>query len=306
MSSPVRLSPARTVLLWGLAIVWFAEMTLWDVRALAEMWTRFWVQLAPSEPDLATALYLTHATEGAAKGALGVLAVYALRSRLPFVRTALFVPMALVPPLNLLFQFRAQGFPLRPTLIGATLSVILWQTFFLFRDRAPRPAYPSDEPAARRRLTPAEWMAYTWFGVNAVVLSAAAILFLFAPDTGVRLAFGYLTRSAGAQASLPEGLTWSAMAVGTHLAAFGIATWIGTVTLRRSPTVRQAVTAASTLHAALLAAVPLARLAWMTGGDGAAASLLVWSVPLLAGWLVFAALSYRTSPAALDVASVTY
>lgn len=306
MSSPVRLSPVRTVLLWGLAIVWFAEMTLWDVRALAEMWTRFWVQFAPSEPNLATALYLTHATEGAAKGAFGVLAVYALRSGLPFVRAALFVPMALVPPLNLLFQFRAQGFPLRPTLIGATLSVILWQTFFLFRDRAPLPEYSSDEPAARRRLTPAERIAYAWFGVNAVVLSAAALLFLFAPDTGVHLAFGSLTRSARADGPLPEGLTFSAMAVGTHLAALAIATWIGTVSLRRSPIVRQAVTAASTLHAALVCAVPFARLARVTGGDSATSSLLVWSVPLLAGWVVFAALSHRTSPAALDVASVTY
>ena len=306
MSSRIRLSRARTVLLWGLAIVWFSEMALWDLRPLSEVWTRFWVLVAPPDPQLTTVLHLTHATEGAVKGAFGALAVFALRSGVPFVRTALFVPMAFVPPLNLLFQFRAQGFPIRPTLIGATLTVILWQTFFLFRDGDPQPPRRPEEPPARLRMTAADLATIAWLGVNAAVLSAAAMLFLVTPDTGLRLAFGCLTSGVGATAPMPPGLTWSAMAVGTHLTALSIAAWIGVFTVHRSPIVRRAVASASTVHAALLCLVPLRQLVPM-GGGCATSSLLAWSAPLLAGWLLYAALSYRTSLAArpLDAAPAT-
>jgi hypothetical protein len=249
--------------------------------------------LAPDDPQLATGLYLTHAVEAAAKGALGVLAVYALRSRTPFVRSALFVPMALVPPLNVAFQFRAQGFPLRPTLIGATLSVILWETFFLLKDRA-EPSRMTDV-AARSRPSVSDSLQYVWFAANAIVLTIASALFLFAPDTGLRLAFPCFSGLLDAARTVPSGLTLAGMAVGTHLTAVGTSTWIATVYSRSNRAVRQAVAAANTLHAALLCMLPLPQLARETGRSCATSSLLIYSIPLLAGWLVYAALSHRTS-----------
>ena len=285
-SSPAHLSRARTFLLWALAVVWFTEMTLSAVRPLMETWTQFWEYLAPDDPRL----YLTNAVLAAAKGALGVLAVYALRSRNPFVRSALFVPMALVPPLNVVFPFRAQGFLLRPTMIGATLSVILWQTFFLFHDREEQPRRSIDAAAARSRLSLYDVMRYFWFATNAVVLSVAATLFLVAPDFGVRLAFPCLSGSGDA---VPPGLRLTGMVVGTHLTAVAIATWIGTVYSRSNAMVCRAVAAANTLHSALLCMLPVAQLALEAGKRCTLSSPLIYSFPLLAGWLVYAALSYR-------------
>lgn len=284
--APPRLSRARTVVLWGLAVVWFAEMMLSGVRPLTEKWTQFWEYLAPDDPRL----YLTYAVLAAAKAALGVLALYALRSRSPFVRSALFIPMALVPPLNVAFPFQAQGFLLRPTLIGATLSVILWQTFFLFRDDAtPSSRMPST--AAGSRLT--RWQAanYAWFAVNATILTFAAALFLFAPEVGVRLAFPCLSGSGD---TYPPGLALLGMVVGTHLTAVATATWIGTVFSRSNATVRLAVATSSTTHTALLCTLPLAQLAREAGTRCATSSLLIYSIPLLLGWLTYGALANRT------------
>ncbi len=47
-SSPARLNRARTFILWALAVVWFAEMALWGLRPLSEMWTRFWGSSLPT------------------------------------------------------------------------------------------------------------------------------------------------------------------------------------------------------------------------------------------------------------------
>jgi hypothetical protein len=286
-SSSGRLHLGRTFILWALAVVWFTEMTLSGVRPLTETWTQFWEYLAPDDPRL----YLTYAVLAAAKGALGVLAVYALRSRSPFVRSALFVPMALVPPLKVAFPFRSQGFLLRPTLIGATLSVILWQTFFLLKDGA-EPSTQAVSAAVRPRLSRWDAFQYVWFAANAIVLTLAAAQFLFAPDFGVRLAFPCVSGSGDA---VPSGLTLTGMVVGTHLTAVATATWIGTAYSRSNATVRQAVAAANTLHAALLCVLPLAQLALEAGTRCATSSLLIYSIPLLAGWLAYAALSYRTA-----------
>ena len=286
-SSAARLSSARTFILWGLAVVWFSEMTLSGVRPLTESWTQFWGYLAPDDPRL----YLTYAVLAAGKGALGVLAVFALRSRSPFVRSALFVPMALVPPLNLAFVFRAQGFLLRPTLIGATLSVILWQTFFLFKDDA-EPSSQAVSAADRSRLSWWDVAQYVWFAANAIVLTLAAALFLYAPDFGVRLAFPCFSGSGDA---VPSGLTLTGMVVGTHLTAVATATWISTVYSRSNTTVRRAVAVANTLHAAVLCMLPLAQLVLEAGTRCATSSLLIYSIPLLAGWLIYGALAYRSS-----------
>lgn len=290
-SSPARLSRARTFILWALAIVWFTEMSLWGLRPLSETWTRFWGILTPNDPQLAMGLYLTHAFEAAAKGALGVLAVYALRSRTPFVRSALFMPMALVPPLNVAFQFRAQGFPMGPTLVGATLSVILWETYFLFKDRA-EPSQMTKVPA-RLHLSVSDLLRYVWLATNAILLTIASAIFLFAPDTGLRHAFPCLSGLLDAAGTVPSSLTLAGMAVGAHLTAVATATWIATVYSRTNATVRQAVAVANIVFA-LLCMLPLLQLAREAGRGCATSSLLIYSIPLLAGWIVYAALSYRT------------
>ena len=85
------------------------------------------------------------------------------------------------------------------------------------------------------------------------------------------------------------------MVVGTHLTAVATATWIGTAWSRSNATVRQAVAAANTLHAALLCMLPLPQIALEAGTRCATSSLLIYSIPLLAGWLIYGALSYRTA-----------
>ena len=285
MSSPPRLHTARTIVLWGLAIVWFVEMALSAVRPLTEKWTQFWVYVAPDDPRL----YLTYAILAAAKGALGVLAVYAIRSRSPFARSALFIPMALVPPLNVVFPFQAQGFLLRPTLIGTTLSVILWQTFFLMKDDAESSS-ARVSTVVRSPLSGWHAVQYAWFAANAVGLTLVAALFLFAPEEGVRLAFPCV---AGSGDTYPSGLTLVGLVVGTHLTAVATATWLGTYYSRSNATIRQAVAAANTLHATVLCALPLAQLAFSAGRACAASSLLVYSIPLLGGWLAYLAFRYR-------------
>lgn len=287
-ASPARLHAMRTVVLWGFAVVWFAEMTLWGIRPLADLWTRVWAMPVPGDPSLATALYLTHAIEAAAKGALGVLAVYALRSGSPLVRTLLFVPMALVPPLNLAFPFRAQGFSLVPTLIGATLSVILWETFFLLKDRSAEPVAPgADAPASRESTS--GWLERGWWSANALLMTLVAGFFIRVPATAVRLALPCLAGPVDAAPVLPGALTIAGMTVGTHLAAVATATWIGAQYVRRNTTVLRAVAAANTLLFALLCALPLVQLARHAGTDCALSSPLLYAVPLLAGWSVYAA-----------------
>lgn len=293
MTSRPPLNRARTTVLAVLAVVWFGEMVLWGIRPLAELWARLWGLLA-MDPREATALYLAHTIEAAAKGALGVLAVFALRSRTPFTRSALLAAMALVPPLNVAFPFRAQGWPLRPTLIGATISVVLWETFVLFRDPAERPRRPA-RLAPRSGATLAGAVRRGWFAANAIVLTLAGACFLFAPSAGLRLT---LPCVVGPPASVPSAQTLAGMAVGTHLTALAVATWIGTIWWRRHTAVRRAVASANAVHAALLCALPGVQLARSAGITCASSSLLVYAIPLLAGWLAYAALSPRAAPSA--------
>jgi hypothetical protein len=291
-STTPRLSRMRTFLLWALAIVWFSEMTLWAVRPLAEVWTRFWQQLPPDDPQLATALYITHALEAAAKGALGVLAVFALRSGKPSVRGALFVPMALVPPLNLAFQFRAQGFPPGPTTVGTVLSCILWGSFFLFKERADQVPAATDRPGIAAP-SQRESFQFAWLGANATILTLAASLFLFAPDAGLRAIFPCLAGWLDASRGVPPGLTHGLMAVGTHVLAVSIALWIATASVRRRPTVRRAGIAASTVLAGLVCVLPLRQIAVDLGRACAVSSLLIYALPLFAAWVLYAAVWYR-------------
>lgn len=284
------LSGARTFVLWGLAIVWFSEMVLWGLRSLSEGWgARVWDVAVPADPQLATALHIARTLHAPDKAALGVLAVFAIRSKDPFVRTALYVSMSLVPPLNVAFLFRAQGFPLQPTAIGTVLSIILWGSFILFREHAD---HTPSTGASSGQVPIARWeiVRYGWFALNATILTVIALGFLFAPRGALNVMLpcsGSLLRAHEGQL---EGLTYSATAVGTHVFALATATWIATVHGRRNRILPQAVTVAMTVHAALMCALPLTQIIRNVGAPCATSSTVFLSVPLLVGWLTYAAI----------------
>lgn len=287
-SATQHLSKMRTFLLCAFVVVWFSEMILWGVRPLAESWTLFWQQLPPDDPQLASALFITHALEATVKGALGVLAVYALRSRDPAVRLALFVPMALVPPLNLAFQFRAQGFPAGPTTVGTVFSLILWGSFLLFRDRTGEQAKAPGQPETSR------WQTFQtiWLVANATFLTAAAALFLFTPDAGLRAIFPCLTASLDGSHGVPPGLTHGLMAVGTHVLAVSIAVWIAIGYTQSNPTARQAVIAASLLLTGLIVVLPFREILQDLGQSCARSSLLLYAVPWFTAWVMYVGTFY--------------
>jgi len=295
----------RTFLLWALAVVWFSEMALWAIRPLSEWWTVFWQQLPPDDPQLTSALYLTHALEACAKGALGVLAIFALRSGSPSVRSALFVPMASVPPLNLAFQFRAQGFPLGPTTVGAVLSAILWGSFFSFRDPVV-PAPVGIEAAGPPGPTRPATVQRAMLGATGVLLTLAASMFLFVPRAGLRLVFPCLSAPLASAGGVPPGLTHSLMAVGTHVSAVTLAIWIAATNGRIDPTVRRAAAASSATLLFLVALLPLRGIGLELGRACASSSVLVLAIPLLAAWAIHGLVSDRAVGGGSAVAPVTY
>lgn len=299
----LQLSRIRTFLFWGLAFVWFSEMMLWGLQSLATRWTNVWNIVAPQDPQLAVALSMTHAVEAAAKGALGVLAVFGLRSKNPSTRTVLFASMALVPPLNIAFQFRAQGFPTGSVAVATVFSLILWGSFFLFRER-PR-LLERRETGTSRPLPPSRWeiLQYTWLAANSVILTLTGVLFLFAPRTALDFVFPFLSGVLAKGDGGLSSLVHTSLADGTHLVALATVTWIATVYSRSNPALRHAVTVASTVHAGLLCLLPLRQILMEVGAHRATSSILVLSVPLLVGWALYAAFSYRVqSNAGVDVA----
>lgn len=283
-----QLSAVRSVVLWGLAVVWFSETVLWGLRSLSEGWgAKVWDVMVPADPQLATALHIARTFHAPDKAALGVLAVFAIRSKDPFVRTGLYVSMALVPPLNLTFLFRAQGFPLQPTAIATVLSIVLWVSFFLFREHA-QPAQSIGQGSGQAPLSRWEMVRYVWFALNATMLAVMALGFLLAPRSALNFmlpcSVGLLHAHEGQLASL----TYSATAVGTHLCALAIATWIATVYCRSHLVLRQAATVAMTAHAALICALPLSQIIREVGARCAVSSTAFLSVPLLVGWVMYA------------------
>ena len=96
-----------------------------------------------------------------------MLALFGLLSRNAPARTALFVSMSLVPPINIAFHFRAQGFPVSSMTIATVLSSILWVSFLLIREPAQQ-AEPSEV------TEPWEIFGYAWFALSATVLTVLA------------------------------------------------------------------------------------------------------------------------------------
>jgi hypothetical protein len=296
-SSIPQLSRVRTFLFGALAFVWFAEMVQWGFLASTGGWQNIWKDIAP---QLATALLIAHAIRAAAKGALGVMAVFGMRSKNPSTRTALFVFMALVPPLNIIFPCRADGFPLGTTAVAAVFSAILWVSFFIFKE----PIQQSEQKPFQ--LPPSLWetIQYIWFAVNSAALTLMALLFLSAPRTALDFVFPSLSSLLRTYEAGLSSITSSNLSSGTHLLALATASWIATAYSRSNPTLRQAMTVASVVHAGLICLLPLRRVILEIGGSSATYSILIVFAPLFVGWLFYAAFSYRVEIKKLQKAYV--
>jgi hypothetical protein len=283
MFSTAPLSRVRTVLFGGLALVWFGEMLLTGVQPFAETWTRFWKMYPPDNRQLAAALYITHAFEAPLKAALLVLALFGLLSTNASARTALFVSMSLVPPINIAFHFRAQGFPVSSMTIATVLSSILWVSFVLFREPAQH-AEASEATGSWEIFRPA------WFALSASVLSVLALLFLFTPNTVLYWEFPCLSDVFDAHQGELASLSVSTLAAGSHLTALATATWFATAHSRSNRTLRQAMTLASIAYAGLVCVLPLRQIISHAGWNCSTSPVLIPFVALLVGWLTYAAL----------------
>jgi len=280
-----QLSRMRTFLFGALAFFWFVEMVQWGFLASTGGWQNVWKDVVP---QLTTALLITHAIRAAAKGALGVMAVFGMRSKSPTVRTALFVSMSLVPPLNIIFPCRADGFPLGTTAVAAIFSAILWTSFFLFKE-------PVQQSRDSVQISPSRWetIQYLWFAVNSIILTLAAVFFLSAPRTALNFIFPSLSGLLHTYETGLASMTSSNLSSGTHLLALAIASWIATIYGRSNPKLRQAMTVASVVNAGLICLLPLRRVVLEIGGISATTSILIAFAPLFIGWMLYAAFSYK-------------
>jgi hypothetical protein len=284
------------VLFAGMALVWFNEMLFLGFQPLSKVWAYLWQVTLPTPPQLAAAFPITWAVAAPAKGALCVMAIAGLISKNPFARTALFVSMALVPPLNIAFPFRQQGFLPGPVTVATVLSTILWGSFFLFREPARRTT--GEQAAASDRSASTGWdvLPRAWFAIYAAALSILALLLLFSPLRALSLILPCLSSAPNADNAGLSSLIHTSLASGTHMLAVATAFWIGTVGYRRSSVLRGALTAAGTVHAGLFLIFPLRKIALSFGGACAVSSILIVFVPLFVGWLLIAALSYGAVP----------
>lgn len=289
--SALQLSRIRTFLFGALAASWFTEMVFLGFQAFSKVWTSLWQVVPPENPQLVTALSIIWAVAAPAKGALFVMAIFGLRSKNPIARTALFVSMALIPPLNLAFPFRQQGFLLRPVAVATVLSIILWGSFFLFREPAQQP----EQKGTRGEVPRSRWeiVQDVWFAAYSATLTLMAFLFLFAPRTALRVILPCLASLMNTYEGELPGLIHSTMASGTHLLALAVASWIATAYSRKNPALRKAMAVASTVHAGLFLVFPLRQIVLGFGANCGTSSILVAFAPLLVGWLLYAAFSSR-------------
>ncbi len=287
------LSKIITSIFGGFACVWFGEMMFLGFQSLAKIHSSMWQVPLPENPQLETVQYITWALAAPAKGALFIMAIIGLRSKNPSTRAVIFVSMSLVPPLNMAFPFRQQGFLFGPMAVAATLSTITWGSFFLTKERTQQPE-PSGSGGSVQ-LPPSGWeiFQYGWFAVQSTSLTLLAFLLLFETRTALNLVFPCLTGVFSAQEGALSSPIHSTMAAGTHVLALAIASWIATVKCRSNPTLRRAMTFAGTVHAGLFFVFPLRQLIMDFGGACAASSLVIASVPLFVCWVVYAILDTR-------------
>jgi len=288
-----KLSRVRTVLFGGMVLVWFSETLFLGFPSLNKIWSDLWQVTAPVDDQLAAALHAIWATGAPSKAALFVMAVFGLLSKNASARTALFVSMALVPPLNIAFPFRQQGFLPGPMMVATTLSTILWVSFFVFRE-----GFPKRQPmrtSGSALSPPSRWeiVQYAWFGVYSTILTLFAALLLFWPRTSLDLVLPSVSSLAGLDDEAVASLVHTSLASGTHMLAVSIGFWFGTLNCRRNATLRRALTAAGIAHSGLFFVFPLRQIAQGFGTDAALSSILVVFAPLFAGWLIYAAFSTR-------------
>lgn len=291
-----QLSRVRTVLFGGMVLVWFTETLFLGFPSLNEIWSDLWQVAAPQNRQLATALHVIWATGAPSKAALFVMAVFGLVSKNRTTRTALFVSMALVPPLNIAFPFRQQGFLPGPMTVATTLSTILWVSFFVFPERAPR---RERAQASLRRSPPSasEIAQYAWFAAYSTVLTLLAALLLFRPGTALGLVLPCSSGLPVANDETVSSLLHTSLASGTHMLAVSIGFWLGTWHCRDNAALRKALTVAGVVHSGLFFVFPLWQIARGFGTDCATSSILMGFAPLFMGWVLYAALSNRVASA---------
>ena len=283
-----QLSKVRTFLFWCLALVWFSEMLFLGVPFFNRVWIELWHVVPPQDSELATASLLTGMVGAPVKGAFFVMAVWGIRSTNPSTRTALFVSMSLVPPFNVAMPFRYQGFVLGPVLVGSILSVILWLSFFLFKEPYRQPKQKAKQNVGHIPSSGWEIFQYMLFAITSIVITVLAFIFLFLPKTALALSFPCVPNLLDSSQADLSGMIYHSMASGTHLLALSIGSWIATVNCRRNPSLRQAMTITITVFTALFFIVPIRH---MIGAFGI--NCIIPSIPyafalLLVGWLIYA------------------
>ena len=291
---PSKLSKVRTFLFWCLAIVWFCEMLFLGVPFFNRVWLEFWQVAPPDDSQLADASMITGAVGAPVKGAFFLMAVYGLLSKNPSTRTALFISMSLIPPLNVAFPFRYQGFVLGPTLVGSVLSMVLWVSFIVFKE-----SYRQTEGMLKEksnRSTVSGWRVYQLilFAVTSIVITALAFIYLFLQKTDLHLSFPCLPGVANSSQELP-GMIYHSMASGTHLLGLAVGSWIATVNCQRNSSLRKAMTIANTAFFALFFIFPIRHLITSFGMECIMNLAMYGFALLFIAWVVYSAFSIRVS-----------
>ena len=130
---------------------------------------------------------------------------------------------------------------------------------------------------------------YAWFALSATVLTVLASLFLFAPNTVLYWEFPCLSDVFDAHQGELASLRVSTLAAGSHLTALATATWFATAHSRSNRTLRQAITLASIAYAGLVCLLPLRQIVSHAGWNCSTSPVLIPFVPLLIGWVIYAA-----------------
>ncbi|HEX6846589.1 MAG TPA: hypothetical protein VF144_06405 [Chitinophagaceae bacterium] len=281
-----QLSKVRTFLFWCLAVVWFSEMLFLGVPFLNRVWIDLWQVVPPQNSQLAAASMIIGAVGAPVKGAFLIMALWGIRSANASTRIALFFSMSLVPPFNVAMPFRYQGFVLGPTVVGSVLSVILWVSFFLLKE--PYRQLKAKEVNSQSSFSGGGIFQYMLFIITSIVITILAFLFLFFPKAALELSFPCMPNILNLSQTDLSGMIYHSMASGTHLLALAIGSWIATANCRSNPSLRHAMTIATTAFMALFFIFPIRHML-ATFGFKCIPSLVPYVFALLLmGWLIYA------------------
>ncbi|HMN29646.1 MAG TPA: hypothetical protein PKE45_15965, partial [Caldilineaceae bacterium] len=172
-------------------------------------------------------------------------------------------------------------------------TAILWGSFFLVREPTEQPEQQGATASSQLPPSRGEVLQYGWFAFNSAILTLLALLFLFWPRAALDTSLPALSSLLNTYEGELSSLIASNLGVGSHLLALATASWIATAYCRSNPTLRQAVTVASTLNAGLMCLLPLRQMGLEFGLSSVLSSILILFVPLLAGWVLYLAFSHR-------------